>query len=664
MSPLAVSPPRLRTILAALVGAGVMAACGGGGGATEAPPAASTGLATAQAGELRAYVQARLRSSSGGARGATDGTLATFMPAPAVAPASPGTASPGAAFSGTQLQEAGVDEPDLLKTDGSHLYTLQPTPGGNRLQVYARAADGSTAPLKSMTLGSAGDYPSSLEGMVLAPAAAALAIVSQPWQLADAPPPCAGEVCPAFMPHVVLRHTVAVQRVDVARPAEAIPGEHIEIDGRLVDSRRVGDALVVVTAYVPRLLVDTLPATATAAQRETAIAAVTTAELLPRLRRNGGAPEPLLAETDCWLQTANASAAVEITTITVFDLKSATLAQRSRCFVGGSEALYMTPDSLYLATTRWTYTTQSNGRLAYPPEIQTDIHKFGLSAGLPAFRASASVPGHLGWASEQKSYRLSEWNGDLRVLTYTAPFGWAQVADAATAPSPAQLTVLREAAGSSSLQTVATLPNTRRPEAIGKPGEQVYGVRFLGARGYVVTFRQTDPLYVLDLADPADPRIAGALEVPGFSSWLYPLDGGLLLGVGRDADATGRVLGIKLGLFDVADAARPREIRSLTLGGTGSSTALDGSRHGLNYLMVDGVARVALPASLLDDSGMAQRALLRFEVDTRARSLVALGALGTRTDAGGWAAPWQERSVQIDAQVYHLREDLLTAYDW
>lgn len=664
MRTLAATWPRLRAALAGLAVSGVLAACGGGGGNEAPPAAAASGLATAQPGELRAYVQARLRTRSATV-GAADGTVATFMPAPAVAPAAPATTSAGVAYSGTLLQEAGVDEPDLLHTDGSHLYTLQATAAGTRLQVYARAADGRATPLKALTLGSAGAYPTTLDGMVLAPAAAALAVVSQPWQPAEAPPPCVGEVCPAFTPYVMLRRSVAVQRVDVTRPAEPAPGERVEIDGRLVDSRRVGNSLIVVSAYMPRLLVDTLPGTATAAQRESAIAAVATADLLPRLRRNGGAPEPLLAETDCWLQTANASAALEVTTITVFDLTSATLAQRSRCFVGGSEALYMTPASLYLATTRWTYATQGNSLVAYPAEIQTDIHKFGFSAGLPTYRASAAVPGHLGWNTEHKPYRLSEWNGDLRVLTYTAQFGWGVVADTATAASPARLTVLRESAGSTTLQTVATLPNTRRPEAIGKAGEQVYGVRFLGARGYVVTFRQTDPLYVLDLADPADPRIAGALEAPGFSNYLYPLDGGLLLGVGRDTDAAGRQLGVKVALFDVADAARPLQIKSLTLGGASSSTALDGSRHGLNYLMVDGVARVALPASLVDSAGgTTQRALLRFEVDTHARSLTALDALGARTESIYWGSPWQERSVQIGAQVYHLRDDVLAGYGW
>ena len=97
-------------------------------------------------------------------------------------------------------------------------------------------------------------------------------------------------------------------------------------------------------------------------------------------------------------------------------------------------------------------------------------------------------------------------------------------------------------------------------------------MRFVGDRGYLVTFRQVDPLYVLDLSDPADPRSAAVLEVPGFSDWLFPLDGGLLFGVGKDADATGRQQGVKVALFDVRDAANPRVLDSRRYGQPGSST--------------------------------------------------------------------------------------------
>ena len=88
-------------------------------------------------------------------------------------------------------------------------------------------------------------------------------------------------------------------------------------------------------------------------------------------------------------------------------------------------------------------------------------------------------------------------------------------------------------------------------------GEQIYSVRFAGAVGYVATFRQTDPLYTLDLSDPAQPRVVGQLLLSGYSSYLYPVDATHLIGIGQDANALGQTTGTQISLFDVSDLAAP-----------------------------------------------------------------------------------------------------------
>ena len=98
-------------------------------------------------------------------------------------------------------------------------------------------------------------------------------------------------------------------------------------------------------------------------------------------------------------------------------------------------------------------------------------------------------------------------------------------------------------------------------------GEQIYAVRFLGPTAYVVTFRQTDPLYVIDMTDPANPALTGELKIPGYSAYLHPVGDGLLLGVGQDATDTGQTLGTQLSLFDVSDPANPQRISTLAIGG-------------------------------------------------------------------------------------------------
>ena len=350
-----------------------LAACGGG--EAEAPQPDSTALAVSQPGELASYVQTRLRSQAAGAMVTTAG-----MPVPAFVDA---TSSAAPARSGTLLQEPGVDEADLIQSDGARIYTLQP-PASNetasRLSVHTRAANGSAPRSASLLLPNDGASNISVDGMVLHQAQRALGVVSQHWTSAPLAAVCLG--CTSLVAQQWMRSSVQVLRVDLADASGARAGERIDIDGQLVGTRRIGDWLYVVSTHNPLLPTDLLPSGATAAEREAAIARISAADVLPRMRRNGGASEALLGDTDCYVQRSNASATVQITTITLFDLRSATLARSSRCFVGGSEALYMSPSSLYLATARWNYQALSGGSgsamtmLIYPADIRTDIHKF------------------------------------------------------------------------------------------------------------------------------------------------------------------------------------------------------------------------------------------------------------------------------------------------
>jgi hypothetical protein len=107
-------------------------------------------------------------------------------------------------------------------------------------------------------------------------------------------------------------------------------------------------------------------------------------------------------------------------------------------------------------------------------------------------------------------------------------------------------------------------------------GQQIYSVRFLDDRGYVVTFRQIDPLYAIDLSNPSAPRVAGQLELQGFSAYLHPVAPGLLLGIGQDVGPGN--LGTQLELFDVSDAAAPKLLQRTTLG-SGSSSNVRYDHH-------------------------------------------------------------------------------------
>ena len=159
----------------------------------------------------------------------------------------------------------------------------------------------------------------------------------------------------------------------------------------------------------------------------------------------------------------------------------------------------------------------------------------------------------------------------------------------------------------------------------------------------------------------------GELEVAGFSEYLFPLANNLLLGVGRDADTAGRVTGLKVALFDVANPALLTQRASLSLGTTGSNSALDFSRHGLNMRVVGNVARVALPAILTGTPyANAVHGLQKLEVDTAARTLRLLPMVGLMSaqNNNAYAPLWLERSAQIGDTVYYLANGALAGYGW
>jgi Beta propeller domain len=660
----------------------VLVGCGGGGAPSQ-PDSRDLGarLTSASSAELVSQVRAVLqqRWALRQQPGATWIERGTAL-APVLAGGDAALASVPS-HSQTLVQEAGVDEPDLLKTDGRLLYLMDhysaatDAPGKQRsilLRVAQPGSNGQVGERQSFALSAEDGYPVP-RGLLLAANAARLVALTEQFQPVALPQPCPpGAACLAtdliWAPQALRSH-VQLQVADQAADGSLSLSRRIDIEGRLVNARRVGDMVYLLTTHAPRLAADELPATASATEREAALAALSARDLLPRVRIDGGAWQALLQESDCLLQPANRSTALTLTTLVALDLSSPLPQRAARCFLGGTEALYLSPRHLYLATTRSAPPlTLPDGRQQYPDSFVTDIHRFAFDGLAIGYRGSGEVAGHLGWDPQRMALRLSEYQGDLRVLSFTGNLGWfgtpgAQVP--AGSASPATLTVLREDPGTRDLRTLATLPNARRPAALGKPGEQLYGVRFDQARAYLVTFRQTDPLYVLDLSEPADPRTAGELQMPGFSDTLLPLGDGLLFGVGREATEAGLVQGIKLALFDVGDATQPRLLQTRVYGARGSSTALDVSTHGLNVHRSGSRLRLALPMSLResDYSPQAEHGLFRFELDPLARSLVPRPTLLAPPSTDHWDLSG-DRSLQIGDAVFYLTQGRLLGAPW
>jgi len=195
----------------------------------------------------------------------------------------------------------------------------------------------------------------------------------------------------------------------------------------------------------------------------------------------------------------------------------------------------------------------------------SEIFKFSLNQGddVARFAAKGEVPGRLETAFQGGGYNsqfsMDEHAGYLRVATTTGALWWGGEAESS-------LFVLAEEGRE--LKVVGELRDLHH-------GEAVYAVRFIGDKGYVVTFKKIDPLFVVDLSDPTRPQLSGQLEVPGFSTFLMPLGNDRILGIGKEADDQGDFawyLGLKLSLFDVSNPSSPALVQSVTIGERGTES--------------------------------------------------------------------------------------------
>jgi uncharacterized secreted protein with C-terminal beta-propeller domain len=375
-----------------------------------------------------------------------------------------------------------------------------------------------------------------------------------------------------------------VEMFDASQGASPKTMWNAVLDGHPVATRRIADRLYVVTRFVPEL-----PgfiygcASCNAAQ----IASTPLDKMLPTLSVNGAAPVPLSpAEVLSPPQGASLPSA-EITTVTVFDLANPAAIQRL-AIAGATEAIYVSPANLYVATTRNLLRNTVGSRLVQSAATYTDIHQIALGATLSPV-GTATLEGYLGNDLDKTPFRLSESNGKLRAVTsLLADGGWG------IQSNRNQLTILEPSVTTPGvLKTVSILPNPQRTAILGKPNEELYATRFVGDKLYAVTFTSSalsnqapsvDPLYVVDLANAADPRIRGALEIPGYSDYLHPLPNGQLLGFGRVVTSTGIEQGLQLSLFDVADPDNPRVVQQIAIGERGSDSALLKSHHALSVI--------------------------------------------------------------------------------
>ncbi|MCW2958613.1 MAG: benzoate transporter [Solirubrobacterales bacterium] len=560
------------------------------------------------------------------AGGSTEGgPISPGAPVPSAAPSAPSNSGGDAgtpSFSTTNNQEDGVDEPDAVKTDGRRVYVVT-----DRTLRIIDVAGAVPRIVGTLALDGSG-HQLLLRGKRLLVSASASGGVGAYARQAQAPMPAPS---PPIAPGVAVGYgQTLLTEVDVSDPAAPRVARAMTVDGDFVGARLNGGTARVIVGSAP----DPIVATETRSLRQ-AVAATTTARFVPRtvLRSaiSGRTFRRPIAQCDQVRHPRSFSGTGLLTVMTV-DLDRGLYSVDRDAVMAGAQTVYGSAGSIYVASHRYSAAVEDGTGI--PAAASTEIHRFDASReGITAYRATGQVPGFV-----LNQYSLSEYGGRLRVATTKEPL-WFPGATGEETQSSSAVTVLEERDG-----RLATIGQV---DGLGK-GERVYAVRFVGDAGYVVTFRQIDPLYVVDLSTPTAPRVRGELKITGYSAYLHPLGDDLLLGVGQEATEAGRRAGAQVSLFDVSDPTAPRRLSAKLLGQGSSSAEFD--PHAFLYWAPTKLA--VLPLSTYDsEKGLPMTGAVGLHV-TRADGITDAGQIVHQLP-GDQQAPI-DRSLVIGGSLYTL----------
>jgi uncharacterized secreted protein with C-terminal beta-propeller domain len=499
------------------------------------------------------------------------------------APSAAETEGSDGSFSTTNVQVEGVDEPDIVKTDGQRVLAV--TDG--KLH-YVDIEGGSGTKRGSISLVDGLDQNSYISGQEILVSGDRAFVIAQSESgdvsfAAESAPPATTQVTddgdaeadfavepsedptlidpvPSGRPYFA-RPTTIVIEIDLANPDQMTVVNTLTLDGRYISARSTGDTARIAVTTPAQDLGFLYPSSSSAegaaieANRDL-VRNTTIEDWLPGYElvdAAGNASPGDLVSCDRIHAPGEFAGFDMLSVITVpMDQPLAAPAETTSVMASG-DTVYASQDRLYVSTNAWlppTLDEQQRGE--WEQTYETNIHRFALPVGDGAvYEASGTVGGHL-----LNQFSMNDRDGTFFVATTTGS-PWSSE--------------------SSESQIVAMQVNGEFLEQVGQvaglgKGEQIFSVRYVDDVAYVVTFRQTDPFYVIDISSPTNMSVLGELKIPGFSSYLHPISDTLVLGVGQDATEDGGQTGSKVSLFDVSDRSNPREIDVWTLP-TSSSTA-------------------------------------------------------------------------------------------
>jgi len=403
------------------------------------------------------------------------------------------------AYSSTNIQVAGVDEADIVKTDGNYLYVVS----GNN--IYIISADPYSATfIEKITL----NETYNLEIYINANK---LAVLGNRYQYPDYKMmPLTDMIYP-----YVYTEEVVVKVYDLTDVTNPVLTRDIKINGTLAGSRMIGNYIY--TSIVQPAIRPTWYAEPEPVGNETSLAI-----MLPQITTDGTTKE--IQPTEIRYVNVTDVSYYFTTVLAVNILNDAQEPTHETFLASTSSQMYVSQDNMYLTVANmnwWMMRTDTS-----EVREETLIYRVRLDQERVLFEAQGAVPGYI-----LNQFSMDEYNGYFRVAT---TIGWSEL-------STNNLYVLN-----------MTLGIIGKLEGLA-PSERIYSSRFMGNRAYLVTFRQVDPFFVIDLSNPTAPEVLGYLKIPGFSGYLHPYDETHVIGIGKQDT------NVKLSLFDVTDVTAPTE---------------------------------------------------------------------------------------------------------
>jgi len=417
-------------------------------------------------------------------------------------------------YSRTNIQVEGVDEADMIKSDGEHIYLVS---GQSLIIVKAHP------PENAMVL-SRISFNGTIIGLFINGDRLVVFEQDYGYWICRSEKESAMIVCPIFE---VKTHFLIYNVEDRAKPMLA---REISVNGSYFTSRMIGNHVYLLVSQPAGLIEDEV--------------------YLPVVKYDDRL-EKVDASRIYYSNISDYYYA--FTTVLAVDIVNAEAPKFEVFLVGATSAVYVSMDNIYVAIPKMPIFYKES-----TVQETTEIHRVRITGGEIEYETSGVVPGRV-----LNQFSMDEYEGHFRIATTTGQMAW----------NP------EEATSKNHVYVLDTNLNiTGKIENIA-PGETIYSARFMGGRGYLVTFKKIDPFYVIDLKDPANPTILGKLKITGYSDYLHPYDENHIIGIGKETIEAEEgdfawYQGVKISLFNVNDVENPIEIDKYEIGNRGTDSPI------------------------------------------------------------------------------------------